>query len=132
MNPLKAALAYFAYVFGAGFLLGSVRVPLLVPRFGERVAELVEMPIMFGVILYSARWIVRRFHLAPAPSVRLRVGGIALGLLLLAELSLMSWLQGISLSQYLGQRDPVSGSVYAFLLLVFAAMPLLVRRMSSE
>lgn len=47
MEILKAGALYFAFVFGAGFLLGGIRVPLLVPRFGERTAELMEMPIMF-------------------------------------------------------------------------------------
>ena len=31
-----------ALVFAAGFLLGSIRVPFLVPRLGERDAELLE------------------------------------------------------------------------------------------
>jgi hypothetical protein len=38
MEILKAGTLYFALVFGAGFLLGAIRVPLLVPRFGERTA----------------------------------------------------------------------------------------------
>ena len=47
MRTLKSAVLYFAIVLGTGFVLGSVRVPFLVPRFGERYAELLEMPIMF-------------------------------------------------------------------------------------
>lgn len=39
-QSIKAGLAYFALVFGTGFVLGAVRVTLLVPRFGERIAEL--------------------------------------------------------------------------------------------
>ena len=45
-RTIKAGIAYFALVFGAGFVLGMIRVPFLVPRLGERVAELVEMPFM--------------------------------------------------------------------------------------
>ena len=60
MEILKAGALYFALVFGAGFLLGAIRVPLLVPRFGERTAELMEMPIMFVITIVSARWIVLR------------------------------------------------------------------------
>jgi hypothetical protein len=59
MRTIKAGVAYFVLVFGAGFILGSVRVPFLVPRLGERVAELIETPFMFVVVLLSARLISR-------------------------------------------------------------------------
>jgi len=38
-HVIKAGLGYFAPVFGAGFVLGSIRVPFLVPRFGERISD---------------------------------------------------------------------------------------------
>jgi hypothetical protein len=50
-QSIKAGLAYFALVFGAGFVLGVLRVSFLVPRFGERIAELGEMPLMLAVIV---------------------------------------------------------------------------------
>lgn len=45
MQIFKSGVAYFGLVFGAGFLLGCIRVPFLVPRLGARVAELLEMPV---------------------------------------------------------------------------------------
>lgn len=42
MRVLKAAATYFGWVFGAGFLLGTIRVLWVVPRFGTRTAELLE------------------------------------------------------------------------------------------
>lgn len=41
----KFTLAYFGCVFGVGFLLGIVRVLWLVPLLGERMAELLEIPV---------------------------------------------------------------------------------------
>ena len=41
-TAVSAAARYFLFVFGAGFILGMVRVPLLVPHLGARVAELIE------------------------------------------------------------------------------------------
>ena len=35
MRTLKSAVLYFAIVLGTGFVLGTIRVPFLVPRFGE-------------------------------------------------------------------------------------------------
>jgi hypothetical protein len=122
-NILRAALAYFAIVMGAGFLLGMVRVPILVPRIGERWAELAEMPIMAAVIFVAAGFILRRF-----PRVALRGGSLAMGFLALAmsvtaELGLAVLLQDKTLTEFIGSRDKISGSVYVVLLLVFAVMP---------
>ncbi len=61
MRSIKGGFAYFGLVFGAGFILGAVRVPYLVPRLGERLAELVEMPFMFVVIVIAAINVTRRF-----------------------------------------------------------------------
>ena len=128
MHALKAGLLYFALVFGAGFALGLVRILLAVPRFGERSAELMETPIMLVVIIVSARYIVRRLAMPSTPSSRLGMGCVALSLLLIAELTLVLLLQGMSVSEYLANRDPVSGTVYYAMLVIFAAMPLLVDR----
>jgi hypothetical protein len=116
---------YFALVFGAGFLLGIVRVLTLEPRLGARWAELVEAPLMLVVIVVSARFVVRRFP-APRGAGYLISGAIALLLLLLVELSVVLGMRGLTLSEYFAERDPVAGSVYVVLLIVFAAMPWLL------
>ena len=128
MQILKAGLLYFALVFGAGFLLGPIRILWVVPRFGTRMAELIETPIMFVVILIAAGWIVGRLAIPSTSSRRLGMGCIALGFLLAAEFSLVLRLRGLSIRDYLATRDPVSGTVYYLMLGVFAIMPLLVAR----
>jgi hypothetical protein len=125
---LKAGALYFALVFGAGFVLGPIRILWAVPRFGVRMAELMETPIMLVVIIIAARWIVRRLALRPTPSSRLGMGCVALALLLVAEFTLVLWLRGMSLSEYFASRDPVSGTVYYVMLGVFALVPLFVAR----
>jgi len=124
MQILKGGVLYFALVFGAGFVLGPIRILWVVPRWGTRMAELMEAPIMLVVTIVSARWIVRRLAVPSTPSSRLGMGGIALGLLLVAEFTLVLWLRGISIGEYLATRDPVSGTVYYMMLGVFAIMPL--------
>jgi hypothetical protein len=128
MQILKAGVLYFTVVFGAGFLLGPIRILWVVPRLGTRMAELLEAPIMFVITIVASRWIVRRFAVPPTPSSRLGMGCFALILMLFAEFSPVLWLRGLSISEYLASRDPVAGTVYYVMLGVFAVMPLLVAR----
>ncbi len=128
---LKAGGLYFTLVFAVGFALGPIRELWAVPRFGPRMAELMEMPIMLVAIIFSARWTIQRLAMPRRPLIRLSVGATALMLLLLAELGVVFRLRGLSLGEYLAGRDPVSGTVYAVMLLVFAVMPLLVLRRTS-
>ena len=125
MHTLKAGIVYFALVFGAGFILGTIRVLLVVPRVGQRTAELIEEPIMFVVIIVAARWTVRRFHMPATASVRLGIGFIALALLVIAEIGVTVG-RRLTIHQYIAGRDPLAGTVYLLMLGVFAIMPLLV------
>lgn len=128
----KATGAYFSIVFGTGFVLGAIRVPFLVPAIGERYAELAEMPLMLVAIILAARFVLRRFReLDSAPRWAI-VGAAALALLLAAELLLAVVLSGRSLASYLRARDPVSGSVYLVMLLVFATTPWLLYKAGSR
>ena len=122
-KTICAALVYFAIVLGTGFVLGVFRVPILVPRIGERWAELAEMPIMAAVIFFAAGYILRRFPEIALPGRSLVAGFLALAFSVTAELGLAVTLQDKPLAEFLGSRDKVSGSVYIGLLLVFAVMP---------
>ena len=99
MLTLKAGALYFAMVFGAGFVLGSIRVLWIVPHFGERTAELMETPVMFVVTLVASQWIVRRLAVPSAMLVRLGMGCVALALMLVAEFTLVPWLRGLTISE---------------------------------
>lgn len=122
---LKFGLGYFLIVFGFGFLFGTFRVLVLVPAVGERVAELLEMPLMLVVIVFAARWVVRAFPHA-AKKLLLATGLLALALLAAAELTLAFALSGLSPLAYAASRDPVAGSAYLASLLVFALAPMLL------
>lgn len=127
----KAGTAYFALVFGAGFVLGSIRVPVLVPRVGERLAELIETPFMLVVVVLAARFVVRRFALPMHAFIRLGVGVVALGLLVAAEFLFVAFIQGKPIGEYIASRDPVSGTVFLATLMLFALMPLILGWVAS-
>ncbi len=128
MQIVKAGVLYFVVVFGAGFVLGQCRILWVAPRLGTRMAELLEAPIMFVITIVAARQILRRLAVPLTLSNRLGMGGIALGLMLIAEFTLVLWLRGLSIRAYLAARDPVAEAVYYLMLVVLAVMPLLVVR----
>lgn len=125
MRILKAATFYFAVVFGAGFILGPIRILFIVPRLGVRLAELIEAPVMLVVIVLAANWVVRKFRLTING---LPAGFLALGLMIAFEFTVVLWLRGLTLAEYFQERDPVASFVYYLMLLVFAVMPFLLAR----
>ncbi len=125
---IKAGLCYFALTFGAGFMLGPLRILVLMPRVGARVAELAELPVMIVVTWLAARWTVRRFRVPSSARLRLVMGALAFALLLAAEFSLVLPLQGLTLKQYFATRDPISGIAYYAALVLLALMPVVVER----
>jgi len=125
---LKPALHYFTIVFVAGFTLGAIRILWLVPRVGIRTAELIEMPMMIMGSILAARWIVQRYQVPYLAAARLAVGVPAFLLLLSAEFGVAIGIQGISVSEVIASRDPVSGPLYYISLVLFGLMPLLVSR----
>jgi hypothetical protein len=128
MRTVKAGIIYFALVFAAGFLLGPIRIFWVVPRVGTRIAELMEAPIMLAVTIMAASWIVRRFAVPFKVASRLGMGCIAFVLLLTVEFTLVLWFRALTIGEYFASRDPVSGTVYYVMLILFAIMPLLVAR----
>jgi hypothetical protein len=96
MQILKAGILYFAVTFAVAFALGAIRVLWLVPQFGTRAAELMEMPVMLAVVIVAARWVVRRLAVPPAPARRLGMGFIALGILFVFEFTLVLWVRGMT------------------------------------
>jgi hypothetical protein len=123
MRLLTSSAVYFAIVFGAGFVFGTVRVVWLVPTVGVRVAELSELPLMLAVVFFAARWVNRRFLAERDQPSRLIVGVTALVLLLLAELILGVMFLGLTPKDVFFSRDPVSGTGYYVSLCLFALMP---------
>jgi hypothetical protein len=122
---LKATLTYFVIVFVAGFLLGVVRVLLVGPKLGVRSAELIEMPLMLLITIASATFIVRWFAIQSIRD-RLTTGFFGLFLMITAEFLLVLRVRGLTLPQYFEERDPVSGTLYYVVLILFGLMPWLI------
>lgn len=131
-NVFVAATFYFGVVFATGFVLGAVRVTWIVPRLGERWAELLELPLMAIASVLGARATVRRFRLSDERGRALAVGLLALACLVAAELGVVLATSGRSIAEYVASRDPASGGAYLALLVVFAGLPAALARRRSR
>lgn len=119
---------YFTIVFGAGFILGPIRVLLLEPRLGTRIAELLEMPVMLLVIWVAAGWISQRFTQDLSASERLSVGALAVLGVLIADISVGVFLREMSVAEVFLRRDAISSIAYYGLLAFCAILPWLQGR----
>lgn len=127
----SASLAYFAVVFSAGFLLGTIRVFGLEPRLGKPIAVACEAPFMLAVIIWTARWLPPKMGLSADRGSLLAVGIVALALQQVADFFVGVAVRGLSPTQQIQHFATPDGAIYAVLLLLFAAMPLLASRSSA-
>ena len=125
-NIIVAALLYFAIVFGAGFLLGPIRVLLLEPTLGPLWAVAIEMPALVAAMVAGARWSPRQAGMKIALPALGSMGAGALALVLVADFSVGRWLRGLSPAEQLRHFSTSEGLVYAAGLVLFAAMPVIV------
>jgi len=123
---ISASALYFAIVFGAGFLLGPIRVFWLEPRLGKFVAVLCETPFLLAVVITAARWVAAKTRLAGDYGSLAVVGLGALVLQQLADFAVGTMLRGLTAAEQLRNFTTPAGGIYAILLILFAAMPLLV------
>ena len=98
---IRAGIAYFAAVFAVGFVLGVIRVLLVIPRIGEMAAVMIEIPLMLTVSWIFCRKFVARFSVANRLPDRLSMGCLALVLTLMAEGALSVFLAGRTIPEHL-------------------------------
>lgn len=98
-RALIAGAVYFLALFGLGFVLGTIRVLILVPYVGELIATAAELPIMLGASFFVCRWVLGRWRVSPTPSIRWMMAIWFLGLLLGFETLLGLTFFGRSISQ---------------------------------
>ena len=125
---LIASLLYFLAVFGVGFLLGPIRVFWLEPRIGPVWATLCESPFLLAAMRAAARWAPRVAALEPAAQALALVGLFALLLTQIAEFAVGSALRGLTFTEQLSRFATTPGIIYAVLLVIFTAMPVLANR----
>jgi hypothetical protein len=71
---MRAGVLYAIIVFLIGFILGTIRVLLVVPRLGETTAVIIEAPVMLTASWLICRWCVDRLDVAATVPVRSSIG----------------------------------------------------------
>lgn len=106
-QAIIAATAYCLALFGPGFVLGTMRVVLIMPRIGEFAATLLELPVMLTAAFFACRWAIRRWKVPNATSLRLVMASSFLALLLSMEMLLGIALFGRTMAeQWAAQTTP--------------------------
>jgi hypothetical protein len=122
-SAFKAGPAYFVVAFGFGFLLGAVRMLVVVPAVGDISAVVLEMPIMLAISWFSSRWLVGRFSVPDGLAPRLVMGGLAFALLMFAEVGLSILGFGRTFAEHLASYRQVASIMGLLGQLAFASFP---------
>ena len=137
-NPMFRAAAaggaYFGLVFAAGFLLGSIRVLAIIPRIGEAAAVGLELPIMVALSWIVCWRLIALFDVAEMLTPRLVMGGLAFGILMLAEIGVSTLVLGRTVSEHFEQyRELLTllGLAMQIAFAMFPAIQLVMRRQSQ-
>jgi hypothetical protein len=126
-----AGLVYFAVVFALGFVLGTLRVLLIVPMLGETIAVLVELPIMLAASWFACGWVITRMKVPGDAVARLTLGGLAFAVLMIAELGVSVFAFGRGVAEHYTTYRALSAQVGLAAQVLFALFPLIRARSSA-
>ena len=111
-------------VFLIGFILGTIRVLLVVPWLGETTAVIIEAPVMLAASWFVCRWSVGRLSVRRAAPPRSSMGLVAFLVLMSAEFGLGTLL-GRSLGDQLAAYKSPPGAIGLGAQMIFAMFPVI-------
>jgi hypothetical protein len=124
-TAIKAGTFYFVLIFAAAFVLGSIRIRLIVPYGGTWAGLAFELPAILTLAWLACRWLVRGFRVPATVPARLAMGGWALALLLAVQTSVAAIGLGQSPGELLAGYQEPNMMIGLAVQLLFAAMPCL-------
>lgn len=131
MRAALAGLAYFFAAFAVGFVLGAFRTIVLVPRIGETLAVMAELPVILAASWWMCKAIVRKVSVPRRTRSRLAMGAVAFGLLMAAEAALSMWGFGMSPAEFMSRHLTAHGLIGLAGQVVFALFPLVQRVLAN-
>lgn len=129
MRPaIVAGLMYAVGMFAMGFIMGGVRLFLLLPAFGEFIAVAIELPIMLALSWLLCGRAIERQELTAAAGQRAVMAATAFGLLMILDFTLGIVLFGNSVVDLITRWTTPAGALGLAGQLVFAAFPFVRHR----
>jgi hypothetical protein len=127
-RALLAASVYFLALFSLGFVLGTVRVVVIAPRFGALAGTIAEVPIMLIAAFWTCRWVIRHWRVPSASVTRWAMTIWFLVLLFTFETALGAALFGRTMVQQWAALATLAGLLGLAAQIVAALLPTLVER----
>lgn len=132
LNSIRAGFFYFTVVFILGFILGTIRVLVLIPRLGELTSTLIELPIILGAAWIACRQLTTRLDVPHERRTRLGMGAVAFVLLMAAELALSVWLFGDTVAGHFEKYRSLSSVVGLIGQIAYSLFPLLQMKSHNQ
>ena len=120
----EAGALYAIIVFLIGFIFGTIRILLLVPRLGETTAVIVEAPIMLAASWFVCRWCVDRLNVRRTVRAGSSIGSVAFVVLMAAEVGLGA-VFGRSKANQLAAYGSLAGAIGLAAQVIFAMFPVI-------
>src|SRR6266540_3135155 len=119
----RAGALYALTLFLIGFMLGTMRVLLIVPRLGETAAVLLETPLILAASWFVCRWYVERLDVPRRVGARSLMGVVAFVVLMAAEFALGGLVFGRSAIEQLAGYGSAASAIGLAAQAVFASFP---------
>jgi hypothetical protein len=131
-RALLAASVYFLALFSLGFVLGTIRVLFIAPRFGPLAGTIAEVPIMLIAAFWTCRWTIRRWRVSSAITTRLAMTLWFLVLLFVFETVLGAALFGRTMTEQWAALATPAGLIGLAAQVIAALLPTMVGRRNGR
>lgn len=127
---LKAGFLYFFITFFVAFILGVVRVTLVIPVIGELSAVLIEVPLMIFISWKVSAWAMSRYFPNRSLKEYLVLGFIAFSFLMASEYFLAVVILGQTSADYFLSFQTAHGFIGLLGQIAFAVLPAIQRMLT--
>ncbi len=127
-HALIAGTVYFLALFALGFALGTIRVTIMVPRFGVLASTIVEVPFMITAGYFICGWAIHNWHVSRASALRWAMALWFLVMLIAFETLLGALLFGRTTSEQWATLATPAGMIGLSAQTITALLPLFVGR----